>query len=67
MEDETRIEPVGEPYREVCLENWSLKSLLANEDICESCGKTDWPTTLKFERDPSMLIIYLPTKFERDW
>ena len=23
--------------------------------------------TLKFDRDPSMVIIYLPTKFERDW
>ena len=33
---------------------------------CEPCGKMDWLTTLKFDRDPSM-VIYLPTKFERDW
>ena len=65
----TRIEPVGEPYSEVCLQNWSViwNNFLANEYICDSYRKTDWPTTLKFDRAPSLVIIYLPTKIERDW
>ena len=44
-----------------------LKSLLANEYICDSYMKTDWLTALTFYRAPSQVIIYLPTKFERNW